>query len=884
LTSGLPPRPPVDIVIVGLPQGRANLLRLALESALKESQSRRRTFSVLECALADLDPDQFADAIVLAGDKAPRESDSLFRTAKRLRSCHFLWCPLHLLESNPIEYLDSEREWAIYSHRIPVEDVDALATSLLEEPPLRLRRRMEIVRSALVRLGEELGSLSRSLDTTKAIGQEEIRRTAAGLRAELLATKTSESYSALDAEIKRLEGLPTIREADLNLLYPIVRSAEAQAKSSKQPDALRVVLHRLVGDLALAKWRPEAPHRAANRISALLVGLQARGFAVLPQEACVRLLAWSGDLASLMQSVLDGRDFNETRERLSELIADLYSLMRTSGLSQTLEGDGEPPDRIVVVEDHSGWRRQIVKTLESMLVVDPARIQEARSVEEARWLLKDQPAALVLVDMGLPIRDGSEVVLDAGLSIIKEFSGTDSQGNRFRHRFVVLTAAESYAEAVRAALDLGVSPWSYLQKKPDRWEEELRAQVRLAVNRSQESLPTVEVFKRTGRIARIEGMEISLDRPQWCLLAVLAEGRKWGWTPESLANDIYYQYSLVPESRSSETALLDPADRIRLQIPHYVSELRKWLTQAFMQARHRPPATDLITFDEESGKYRLNARARLLDRVDEHFRTAYRPTVLVVEDDLNWGREILEDLKRRGFKPRWARWTEEAWRMIEDGPPDLLSLDLELPATERQWSNREACADRAVDLLRRSRAYYPGIPVAVLTAIPWQDSVMLEMMRQGVRADDYLSKLQPEPIARLAASLGRLYQESLTRTCILDWDPTIPLHRIEIDRESGMLTSVDNHPIKPSGKGKELLRTLSATPNVFVSRTELIEAIYGSEGDGDDGDDEKSHDQGLNHLVKRLRATIKDATDRAVPGDEVICGDHGVYWLRGIVQ
>jgi DNA-binding response OmpR family regulator len=175
-----------------------------------------------------------------------------------------------------------------------------------------------------------------------------------------------------------------------------------------------------------------------------------------------------------------------------------------------------------------------------------------------------------------------------------------------------------------------------------------------------------------------------------------------------------------------------------------------------------------------------------------------------------------------------------------------------------------------------------NIPVTILTGIAWRDRVMLELLRQGVRIDDYISKDGEQPIARLASSLARLWQETIVESRILDWDPAIPLHPISISQKGRVLSKVSGYPIRASGKGVELLQVLSATPNVFVSRSELIESLYSDAQVFDQGPEDI--DNALNQHVRRLRKTITEATANTISGDEIICGDRGIYWLRGLVQ
>jgi DNA-binding response OmpR family regulator len=868
----------LDIVVAGLSARRAELLRAQLELVAPG----RFNFRITGESLDETSYTRIGEATVLAIDEKPAGARALLDAALKLRTEEFYWKPLHLCVPVPPSRLKLDDQWAVHFHRMPA-DPRALAQALGEAAPLDQIHREEIVSSALVVLADDLNNLTRAVDPAKIVEPERIETSVLNALDELNVLADANAFTALRAELTRLKGLPVINAPELDAVTPLVIEAENQLREAGGPERALSALHRLNGVLRLAVYQPDDAADVARRLLSRLDALEQRGLAALPERLRRTGINLCAALRPLVRAVLDGSVDDTVIERLGEHTDELYSLTRPFTGSPKTSVGSSAIRRIVVIEDDPDWRRQIVGMLQAMLGHDAVKIEEGKTVAEAQALLKDSRPALVLVDLGLPIKDDdSEVALAAGLSLIKQFSGSDAHGARYQHRFVILTAAENYSEAVREAIGFGVSAADYLQKNPRTWESELRSRVRLALQPRTPRLPRIEVFKRTGRIARVEGLEIVLDFPLWCLLAAFAESWRGMWNaPEKLARLMDRNYSLNPESRSAETDKLDPAERILLQLPHYTSDLRLRLEEAYIQATNAPPPEPIVSFERETG-YRLNANAQLLEQVDSHFKTGRRPKVLVVEDDPDWAREILEELRRRGFEPRHARWIEEASEVVEIDPPDLISLDLELPATHEEWLGKEAEARNTVQFLRLLRQEHTHLPVAILTAIPWRDSILLEILRQGVRVDDYLSKHAPGAVARLAASLSRLWQEVLTETRILDWDTSTPIHPIVIDPQSNVLISVAGHPVRPTGKGYEILRALSSTPNVFVSRSELLEVVYGDEEASDEGPDDP--DKALNSHLSRLRKTLTKATGGTIPGDQVVCGDRGVYWLRGIVQ
>ena len=116
--------------------------------------------------------------------------------------------------------------------------------------------------------------------------------------------------------------------------------------------------------------------------------------------------------------------------------------------------------------------------------------------------------------------------------------------------------------------------------------------------------------------------------------------------------------------------------------------------------------------------------------------------VLVVEDDRELGRQLVEQLGREGYAVDRALDGEEGEFMGATEPYDAVVLDLGLPRLD------------GLSVLRRWRAAGNAVPVLILTARDaWQEKV------QGIDAgaDDYLAKpfRVEELLARLRALIRR---------------------------------------------------------------------------------------------------------------------------------
>ena len=114
--------------------------------------------------------------------------------------------------------------------------------------------------------------------------------------------------------------------------------------------------------------------------------------------------------------------------------------------------------------------------------------------------------------------------------------------------------------------------------------------------------------------------------------------------------------------------------------------------------------------------------------------------ILVVEDDVDLGAQLVRDLRRAGFEPTLVRDGEEALRTSVVGV-DLVLLDLMLGSAY------------GLDVLKRIRKE-SAVPVLILTA---RDHTADKVRALGLGADDYVTKpFWPEELlARIRARLRR---------------------------------------------------------------------------------------------------------------------------------
>jgi two-component system OmpR family response regulator len=199
--------------------------------------------------------------------------------------------------------------------------------------------------------------------------------------------------------------------------------------------------------------------------------------------------------------------------------------------------------------------------------------------------------------------------------------------------------------------------------------------------------------------------------------------------------------------------------------------------------------------------------------------------VLLAEDDPNLARQISVALGKAGYAVDKTADGEEAHFLGDTEPYDAVILDLGLPALD------------GLSVLRRWRSAGRAMPVLILTArSSWREKVT--GLREG--ADDYLAK--PFEIEELLARI-----EALIRRASGHASGTLNFAGLSLDPGSQRVTS--------NGDGLDLtaleyraLAYLMLHAGKVVSKTELIEHIYGYDEDRDSNV--------IEVLVNRLRKKI----------------------------
>ncbi|HCL66179.1 MAG TPA: DNA-binding response regulator [Rhizobium sp.] len=184
--------------------------------------------------------------------------------------------------------------------------------------------------------------------------------------------------------------------------------------------------------------------------------------------------------------------------------------------------------------------------------------------------------------------------------------------------------------------------------------------------------------------------------------------------------------------------------------------------------------------------------------------------ILVVEDDVNLNRQLVEALQEAGYVVDHALDGEEGHFLGETEPYDAVILDIGLPEMD------------GITVLEKWRAADRTMPVLILTARDrWSDKVA------GIDAgaDDYVTKPfhVEEVLARIRALIRRAAGHASSE---------IVCGPVRLDTKSSKAT-VSGTQLKLTSHEYRLLSYLMHHMGEVVSRTELVEHLYDQDFDRD---------------------------------------------------
>ena len=214
--------------------------------------------------------------------------------------------------------------------------------------------------------------------------------------------------------------------------------------------------------------------------------------------------------------------------------------------------------------------------------------------------------------------------------------------------------------------------------------------------------------------------------------------------------------------------------------------------------------------------------------------------ILIVDDDTDIRRLLVDYLRRQGFEAISARDGKEMWQKLDHHVIDFIVLDLMLPDTDGLTLCRDLRAKSSAQAIT-------NVPILMLTA-RGEETDRIIGIEMG--ADDYLVKpFNPrELLARIKMILRRtralppnMRPDPARYFIFSDWCLDTGMRRLS--SPSGVVTPL-------SGGEYRLLRLLLDHPNRVLNRDQLSEMIHGREME--------AFDRAIDVQISRLRQRLDD--------------------------
>ena len=195
-----------------------------------------------------------------------------------------------------------------------------------------------------------------------------------------------------------------------------------------------------------------------------------------------------------------------------------------------------------------------------------------------------------------------------------------------------------------------------------------------------------------------------------------------------------------------------------------------------------------------------------------------RPTVLVVDDEVNIRDAIAFNLRREGFDVLLAGTGHEAVDRMQQ-KPDVVLLDIMLPGID------------GLEVLRRIRAT-SNVPVLMISA---KGDEIDRVVGLEIGADDYITKpvAMRELIARIRAMVRRMGmigegEPAPPAAPVQSGGPVIRAGALTIDI-SGRTVRKHEQQVELNPKEFDLLVYFARHPGVVLSRDALLREVWGYE-------------------------------------------------------
>jgi len=184
--------------------------------------------------------------------------------------------------------------------------------------------------------------------------------------------------------------------------------------------------------------------------------------------------------------------------------------------------------------------------------------------------------------------------------------------------------------------------------------------------------------------------------------------------------------------------------------------------------------------------------------------------ILIIEDEKGLARLIKKGLEENFFTVDMSFDGEEGMHMAETWPYDAILLDIMLPGID------------GFEILQSLRERKNDVPVLIITA---RGEIEERIRGLNLGADDYIPK--PFDFSELVARLRTVIRRSKGKP-----SPLLSIDDLAIDLNARTVTR-GGQAINLSAREFTLLEYLALNSGKVVSRTELIDHIYGTDSEWD---------------------------------------------------
>jgi two-component system alkaline phosphatase synthesis response regulator PhoP len=193
-----------------------------------------------------------------------------------------------------------------------------------------------------------------------------------------------------------------------------------------------------------------------------------------------------------------------------------------------------------------------------------------------------------------------------------------------------------------------------------------------------------------------------------------------------------------------------------------------------------------------------------------------KSTILIVEDDFASGLAYKNILEGEGFIAEHVMTGHDAMERIEIEPPDLVLLDILLPAMD------------GLEVCRRVRARGDYIPIIMIT---FKGEEVDRIVGLELGADDYMTK--PISGRELIARVRAVLRLARKRAGAVEAEERLVIDdRLQIDL-AGRAIWVDGQPMHLTPKEFDLLALMASHRGRVFGREMLLERIWGYDFLGD---------------------------------------------------